>query len=125
VVDDEPVVSTAVQRVLASAGYEVATTGRGRAALCHPAAEVCDLVLCDLVLPDVSGNEVVAGLHHRRPGLPIVLITGYASSESMRRAAEAGAVSFLAKPFDPEELLEAVRGALGQSDGSAVGKEMP
>jgi DNA-binding NtrC family response regulator len=122
-VDDEAVVCAAVERVLESAGLEVAVARDGAAGLAHPAARDCDLVLCDLVLPDVSGADVVRELHRRRPELPIVVITGYASTESMSQAADAGAVSFLAKPFDDGELLETVRCAIAAPDAGSDRKE--
>jgi DNA-binding NtrC family response regulator len=122
-VDDEPVVCTAVARVLGAAGFEVVIAPDGTAGLAHPDLDRCALVLCDLVLPDVSGAEVVRELHRRRPELPIIVITGYASTEAMSQAAEAGAVSFLAKPFDDAELLESVRRTLEAPAAGSAGKE--
>lgn len=123
VVDDEAVVCAAVERVLGEAGYDVTVADTGQAALSRTASESCALVLCDLVLPDLSGAEVVRELHRRRPDLPIVVITGYAATEAMEQAAAAGAVSFLAKPFDDGELLEAVRRARAGSGAGSEGKE--
>jgi DNA-binding NtrC family response regulator len=119
-VDDESVIRDAALRVLEAAGLGVASTGSGTAGLAHPAAESCRVVVCDLILPDVSGVDVVRELRRRRPELPIVVITGYASREAVSRAEEAGASSFLAKPFDDAELLAAVRGAL---EAGSRGKE--
>jgi len=122
-VDDEPVVCAAIERVLVASGLEVVTASTGLAGVADPAVERCALVLCDLVLPDVSGAEVVRELHRRRPALPIVVITGFASTELMSQAADAGALAFLAKPFDDAELLETVRSALGTGDAPSDRKE--
>lgn len=117
VVDDEAVVRDGVTRVLSSEGLRVAATGSGRSALEHPALASCRLVLCDLMLPDVSGLEVLKALRSARPELAVVLITGYATAENMARALEAGATGFLPKPFDEAELWAAVRHALGGASG--------
>jgi two-component system, NtrC family, response regulator PilR len=113
VVDDEAVVRDGVTRVLASEGLRVAGAGDGRSALKHPALGSCRLVLCDLMLPDLTGLEVLKALRAEHPGLAVVLITGYATAENVARALEAGATGFLPKPFDETELWAAVRHALG------------
>jgi two-component system response regulator FixJ len=64
------------------------------------------------MLPDRSGMEVLHELARRRPDLPIVLITGYATPDLAVRAEEAGAAAFLAKPFEARELLDCVRRVL-------------
>lgn len=123
VVDDEPVVCDGVMRVLASEGLRVASTGDGRSALAHEALHTCRLVLCDLMLPDVPGLEVLKALRSARPDLAIVLITGYATADSTARALEAGATGFLPKPFDEAELWAAVRHALGGAGGPGEEKQ--
>jgi CheY-like chemotaxis protein len=119
VVDDETVVCDAVARVLGASGLTVAAAGDGRSALAHPALASCRIAFCDLVLPDVPGIEVVEALRRARPDLPVVVITGYATADSLRRAVDAGAAGVLPKPFDEAELLAALRHALG------AGKEGP
>jgi DNA-binding NtrC family response regulator len=116
VIDDEPVVRDAVRRVLEANGLRVATADDAASGLGHPGLAACRLVLCDLMLPDRSGFEVLEEIARRRPGLPVLVITGYATAEHAGRAQAAGAVGFLAKPFEALELMDAVRGALaGQS----------
>ncbi|HXJ35586.1 MAG TPA: response regulator [Candidatus Eisenbacteria bacterium] len=116
VIDDEPVVRDAVRRVLGANGLGVATAGDGAAGLAHPALATCRLVLCDLMLPDRSGMDVLQDIRQRRPGLPVVVITGYATPDHAARAAEAGAADFLAKPFEAKELVDMVRRALTSTD---------
>lgn len=112
VIDDEPVVRDAVQRVLEANGLRVATADDAASGLAHAALAACRLVLCDLMLPDGSGFEVVAEVARRRPGVPVLVITGYATAEHAARAQQAGAAGFLAKPFEARELMDAVQGAL-------------
>ena len=115
VIDDEPVVREAVRRVLEASGWRVATADDATSGLCHPALAACRLVLCDIMLPDRSGIEVLHDLVRARPGLPVVLITGYATPDLAVRASEAGAAAFLAKPFEARELVECIRRALAGS----------
>jgi DNA-binding NtrC family response regulator len=114
VIDDEPVVRAAVRRVLEAHGLHVATAEDAASGLRHPAAATCRLVLCDIMLPDRSGIGVLHELAVRRPDLPVVLITGYATPDLAARAGEAGAAAFLAKPFEAGELMECVRRALAR-----------
>jgi DNA-binding NtrC family response regulator len=121
VVDDEPVVRDAVARVLEEEGLRVACVGSGAEALAHEALGDCRLVICDLMLPGMPGLELMSAIRARRPGSPILAITGYATGEVAARAVSAGATTFLAKPFDHDELLDKVRRALERTD--VAGKE--
>ena len=116
IIDDEPVVCEAVRRVLGAEGLRVAGAGDGAAGLAHPAAATCRLVLLDLMLPDRPGTEVLRALRAVRPDLPVVVITGYATDASGRRALAAGASDYLPKPFEASELLAVVRRALRDRD---------
>ena len=120
VIDDEPVVREAVRRVLEANGLRVATADDAASGLGHPALRTCRLVLCDLMLPDRSGLDVLHEICDRRPDVPVVLITGYATPDHAARARDAGAAAFLAKPFEARELLDCVQRALG---GRAAAKE--
>lgn len=112
VIDDEPVVRAAVRRVLEANGLRVATADDAGAGLAHASLPTCRLVICDLMLPDRSGNEVLQEIRRRHPRLPVILITGYATRDHAQRARDAGAAAFLAKPFEAAELMDSVRGAL-------------
>jgi two-component system, NtrC family, response regulator HydG len=120
VIDDEPVVRAAVRRVLEANGWRVQTADDAASGLNHPAISECRLVICDLMLPDRSGTEVLHELASRRPDLPVVLITGYAPPDLALRAREAGAAAFLAKPFEARELIDCVQRVLA---GGATTKE--
>jgi DNA-binding NtrC family response regulator len=115
-VDDEPVVGNGIRLLLREAGLRVATVADAETALAHPAARECRLVLCDLMLPGLSGIELLHKLRAARPNLPVVMITGYGTAENAARALEAGVSGFLPKPFTESELLDAVRHALRNED---------
>lgn len=118
VIDDEQVVRDGIRRILELRGLRVATAADGGEALAHPALGHCRVVFCDLVLPDLSGLVVIDEIRKARTDLPVILITGYATIEQVDKAREAGASSFLAKPFEESELVAAVEAALG-SDAPA------
>ena len=90
VIDDEPVVRAAVRRVLEANGLRVATAEDAASGLGHPALATCRLVLCDLMLPDRSGTEVLSRACRRRPDLPVVMITGYRDARPRRARARGG-----------------------------------
>jgi len=117
VVDDEEVVRNGVVRILGAAGWRVSSADSAGAAVSHPQLDRCRLVLCDLMLPDQPGTSVLAALRERGLTTPVVVITGYATSDSIDEALAAGAAAVLAKPFDEEELLAAVGRVLGEARG--------
>jgi two-component system C4-dicarboxylate transport response regulator DctD len=116
VIDDEPVVRDAVGLVLREAGLSVVTACDAESGLAHPELARCRLVMCDLMLPGQSGLDVVRRTRELRPDVPIVMITGYATTANADRALEQGATAFLAKPFDETELLTLVRQVLAPAE---------
>src|SRR5512141_2784108 len=94
IIDDEEVVREGIARVLAAEGLSVATAADAASGLAHPALGDCRGVLCDLMLPDRSGLELMREIRQRRPDLPLIAITGYATREQMELAESAGATSF-------------------------------
>ena len=118
VVDDEPVVSDAIRLILGYAGFAVTAVPDAETALAHPALDGCRLVICDLMLPGLSGFDALQAMRVRRPRLPIVMTTGYATPEQEEIVLTAGAAAFLPKPFDESELLTLVRRALSQAEAA-------
>lgn len=121
VVDDESVVSDAIRLVLGHAGFAVTAVPDAETALTHPALDRCRLVICDLMLPGLSGFDALQTMRLRRPELPIVMTTGYATAEQEDLVLAAGATAFLPKPFDDSELLTLVRRVLSRTP--AAGEE--
>lgn len=111
VVDDVPQNVKLLQAVLEPRGYEVVTASSGEEALERVAG--VDLVLLDIVMPGLDGYEVCRRLRTdpATSFLPVVMVTASGEQEK-RRAIEAGADDFVAKPFDHEELLVRVRSLL-------------
>jgi CheY-like chemotaxis protein len=112
VVEDEPGVRRATVRILESYGYKVLVANDGASALTIAAERDCiDLVVSDVVMPDLDGPAVVALLRERWPGLKALFVSGYTAEHF----AEGSAVrndSLLQKPYRPKELANAVREAM-------------
>jgi signal transduction histidine kinase/FixJ family two-component response regulator len=112
VVDDEDVVLSVCARVLLQAGYEPLPTMTGAEALSVVDAHSLDAALIDVRLPDLDGPEVIAALRARDADLPCVVMSGYASFDDAVRCLQRGAVDFLRKPFDVEQLVRVIDHAI-------------
>ena len=108
VVDDDPVLLRMVQTFLLSSEepYEVLTANSGQEALDIAAQEVPDLVLLDLMMPDMDGIEVCVRLRANRSTylIPVIMLTASALHDHRLEALRTGVDDYLSKPFDPEEL---------------------
>jgi DNA-binding NtrC family response regulator len=111
-VDDEEVVVRSCLRVLAGNGYQIDTHTDGRSALKAVGAVHYDLIILDLMMPDIGGMEVLEKVKESHPDIKVILITGLAQVETSLRAMERGAFAYLPKPFDPDELTSLVARAL-------------
>jgi PAS domain S-box-containing protein len=114
VVEDEDAVRALAGRVLAGLGYMVLEAANGREAL-QIAREYqgpIDLVLTDVVMPEMGGLELVDALSEMRPGMATVVMSGYMEPERLRTDVREAGIPFLPKPFSPESLARRVREAL-------------
>jgi DNA-binding NtrC family response regulator len=112
VVDDEPVVVNSIRKILTRGAYRVESAFSGREALSRISRETYDLVMLDMRLPDANGLELLDDIRKRKPGLRVVIITGYASVDNAVEAIRRGAHDYMAKPFTPDELCALTRRAL-------------
>lgn len=111
VVDDDHNLRQTIQWVLEEEGFSVSTAADGQEAVEQAMAQQHGLVILDMGLPLLDGSEVAAQVHARYgAAVPIILITadGHAEEKSRR----VGAASFLRKPFDIDDLVDAVQQAL-------------
>lgn len=109
VVDDEASIRDLCARVLQRAGFAVVTAGGGEEAVDRLSAETFDAVISDIRMPGVSGLEVLDAAKRAQPEIRVVLITGFGTPQTLERARHSGADRILTKPFNPVELLAAVR----------------
>ncbi len=112
VVDDEPQLLRALELNLSNRGYEVATADTAAAALRQVTNFVPDLLVLDLGLPDGDGMDVIRLLHVREPTLPIVVLSARGDSHDKVTALDSGAVDYVTKPFDMNELVARLRAVL-------------
>jgi DNA-binding NtrC family response regulator len=113
VVDDEAVVRELTVEILRRSGYEPHGVPSARHALDLLDEESFDLVVSDVVMPEMTGVEFLYELRARRPDLPVVLMTGGSKEpERASKAVELGACSLLYKPFSHAELNAVVTAAL-------------
>jgi DNA-binding NtrC family response regulator len=110
VVDDERAIRRFAARVLAEAGYVVHEAGDGAEALAFVSAlgAAVDVVVSDIVMPRLTGVELVQALATTHPELPVILMTGYGAGALAERGI-AAPCAVLAKPFAAERLLDEVR----------------
>jgi len=107
IADDDPVVLVALAAVLESEGYDVDVAADGRQAVLHASAQLPDLVLLDLNMPNVDGWTAFTKLDHVCPLLPIIIIT--ARPHQYQEAVRLGVDAFMEKPLDFPVLLRAIR----------------
>ena len=111
VVDDEPQIRRALRLVLRANGYQVAEVAGGEAALDALVSEPFDLMILDLILPDVDGVEVCRRVREWSR-LPVVVLSALGEEEVKVRALDQGADDYVTKPFSAPELLARMRSAL-------------
>jgi two-component system, OmpR family, phosphate regulon sensor histidine kinase PhoR len=111
VVDDEPRIRDGLRRVLDPMGYRVIEAGLGRQALDLAASKEISIVLLDLQLPDMSGMEVLRTICREHAHLVVIIITGFGTVQTAAEAMRNGAYDLLPKPFEPDQLRNAVKRA--------------
>ena len=102
--------------------FDVRTTVWGTVALEDVKNGIPDLVLLDIMLPGMNGMQVLEGMQKYDSKLPIIMITGYGCAETAAKAMRLGAVGYINKPFDYEELIQKIRYALRSSRRVKRGK---
>jgi CheY-like chemotaxis protein/AraC-like DNA-binding protein len=113
VVDDDDGVREALHLVI-DAEFEVVIATHGRAALGAVRAQRVDLVLLDILMPDVDGLEILQEIKALKPDLPVIMMTAVKTVRTTVAAMKLGAADYLTKPFQEEELLAAIRRAIGE-----------
>ena len=116
VIDDEPSVQEVVRGYLEKDGYLVYVAGNGREGLALAERTKPGLLVLDLMLPDISGEEVAREIRSRSD-LPILMLTAKASEDERVDGLALGADDYLVKPFSPRELVARVRAILRRTQG--------
>ncbi len=118
IVDDDQNVLEVLEARLQSAGFCIFRAENGRDALRILEDHKIDLMISDMKMPGMSGMEVLGKARSLQPGLPIIFLTAYGTIPDAVKAVKAGAVDYLAKPFDGRELVFKLRKVLDESPAS-------
>jgi len=112
IVDDDPSVREGLSSLIRSAGLQVETFESAQEFLARPGAEAPSCLVLDLQLPGLSGLDLQKRMVEVGMEIPIVFLTGHGNIPASVQAMKAGAVEFLTKPFDEQDLLQAIQEAI-------------
>jgi len=112
IVDDEEIIRDFLFEVL-SEDYKISMATDGDEAIEQMQAHSFDLIITDLKMPRMSGEEVVKYARDNDPDSRVIVISGYSSLYTVSQSVNSGACAFLSKPFSIKELLQAVSRAMG------------
>jgi two-component system, OmpR family, response regulator len=121
VVDDEPNIVDVVSMALRYQGFEVASAGTGREALAAVARFRPELMVLDVMLPDMEGFEVAERLGAQRGHIPIIFLTARDATQDKLRGLTTGGDDYVTKPFSLEELIARIRVILRRTNGAGPG----
>lgn len=116
IVDDEPIVLNAAGKMLTRAGFRVLTADSGHKALQavrDPENSIVCVIL-DLTMPDMNGEETLREMRELRPGIPVILSSGYNRETAIARLASLDVATFLQKPYDSHTLYDVLNGVMRQ-----------
>lgn len=118
VADDETRITKLVSLALREQGFRVVTAGGGQEAIDMAEQYRPDVIVLDIVMPDLDGIEVMRELQGRRP-VPIILLTAKGSTSEKAQGLDLGADDYIAKPFHPDELAARIRAVMRRSTGAS------
>lgn len=118
VIEDEVQIRGNISEILELTGFEVITADDGQIGLQLAKIESPDLIICDVMMPQLDGFEVVDALRHdaRTATIPVIFLTAKVERVDQRRGMNLGADDYLTKPFEPDELLSAIASRLQRQE---------
>ena len=120
VIDDDASVRKTTKLLVESSGYQAAAFDSAESFLTSGRVDDTSCLIIDIQMPGMSGLQLQSHLAAAGSRIPIIFITAYDEGESRRRATQAGAVAFLAKPFADEQLFETIRLALRRENSGTA-----
>jgi DNA-binding NtrC family response regulator len=121
VVDDQKTMLMMVEQMLRRAGYMVTTAEGGGEALVLLERDCFDIVITDLMMPEMNGLEFFRELHGRYPYLPVVMMTTEGAPDSAVEFIQAGGADFITKPIDDKKLVQKIERAIVLSGAEELG----
>jgi len=115
IIEDEKIITKTLQKLLKGKGYETEVVNSGKDALAKVKENDFNLIICDIMMPEMDGIETIKAIRAEREAqgkspIPEIVITGYADEGKYKNAVELEVAAYLYKPFDTDELLEAIKG---------------
>jgi len=117
-IDDDPAVLEALKLILTLEGFDVVEADSGDAAIAAARTESFDIAITDLKMPGMSGLETLAALRQIDPSLPVIIASGFLAEEVADECLSLGALAYIRKPFDLEDLFALVQRALRERVGA-------
>ncbi len=121
-IDDEPLIIAELSEALTDEGFEVLTASDGVAGLMFMETMPVDLVITDIIMPGLGGNEAIFTLRREFPEVRIIAMSGGGRKSEMsflKMAEKQGADGIIEKPFNPDKLIELVRDVLARGPRAA------
>jgi DNA-binding response OmpR family regulator len=118
VVEDTPDIATHIVATLEAADWQVVLESRGATGLARAKAQLFDILIFDRMLPDAEGLDLVETLRNSGIETPVLMLTALGNSENKIEGYERGADDYLAKPFEPAELVARVEALLRRANGT-------
>ncbi|NCO40674.1 MAG: hypothetical protein COZ06_01320 [Armatimonadetes bacterium CG_4_10_14_3_um_filter_66_18] len=120
VVDDEPENQLLIKVILSTEGYEVVGVERGKQVVERATAERPDLILLDVMMPDLDGFQVFGALRANEPtrNIPVVMLSALTQQWDVEKAINLGVNDYLTKPFEPDNLVARVEANLRGGEGA-------
>lgn len=115
--DDDPESLEGLRSLLEAWGYEVETAPDGRAALDQVPVVLPSVVITDVIMPRMTGLELLQAIRRERPVIPVIVMTAHGTVEARRRAEAMGAIAYLPKPIDTKQLKRVLVRALDEARG--------
>jgi DNA-binding NtrC family response regulator len=116
VVDDEDIVLESCQAVFELHGFEAQFAPSADKALEVMKNNGFDLLLIDVKMPKKDGMYLMRKIKEQWPDIPIIVMSGYYTTETIQEAMRMGAATFIAKPFEPDELMETIRKVIAKEE---------
>jgi two-component system, NtrC family, response regulator HydG len=117
IIDDDLYIINLLENYFQREGYKVFTSLKGKPALKLLHKEAVDVVLCDIRLPDINGNELLLFLRKTSPGTPVIMMTAYAEIKVAVESIKAGAFDYVTKPIYPDEISNIIKQAIQGKSG--------
>ena len=120
-IDDDAELRDNIVDLLAAEGFDATEAATGQEGHRHARERPPDLILCDVLLSDMDGYEVIRGVGERRTtrGIPFIFVSARVAQADIRRGLELGADDYVTKPFRGAELLRTIRARLGRPRAAA------